>query len=123
MGGILLAYVAATSLWSGAVSTPGRVLGAIGTLLVLGALARPSLLAPLNAAWTRLGILLGRIVSPIVMGLVFVVAVVPTALVMRLRGHDPLRRRRLPPGETYWRVRPPAEGGSAWAKGGMERQF
>ena len=45
-----------------------------GLLLVAFALVRPSMLHPLNVAWMKLGLLLGRVVTPIVMLLVFVVA-------------------------------------------------
>src|SRR5438477_5087385 len=55
------------------------------------ALARPSLLHPLNRLWFRLGLLLHAVVSPIVMGLIYVGGIVPTALILRMRGRDPLR--------------------------------
>ena len=43
------------------------------------AFARPSLLAPLNLLWTKFGLLLNRIVSPLVMGLLFFVVITPIA--------------------------------------------
>ena len=67
-------------------------------------LVAPRLLHPLNVVWFRFGMLLHAIVSPLVMGLVFVVAVVPTAIVMRLRGKDVLdiRSRDQAQRESYW---------------------
>ena len=50
-------------------------------------------MAPLNRAWMRFGLLLHKIVNPVIMGLVFFLTVTPTALIMRALGKDPLRRR------------------------------
>ena len=83
------------------------------------ALARPVLLAPLNAAWTRLGLLLHRIVNPIVMGLVFFFVVTPTGLIMRALGKDAMRRRFDRDAESYWA---PRDGGSPEPET-MKRQF
>ena len=63
------------------------------------AIARPRMLRPLNVAWTRLGLMLNRVTSPVILGLVFYLAVVPTGLLMRAVGHDPLRRKRTRGGE------------------------
>jgi predicted membrane metal-binding protein len=71
----------------------------------LAALAWTAPLAPLNRAWTRLGQLLHAIVNPLLMGLVFAVAIVPLGLVLRLLGKDLLRLRRDPSAATYWIAR------------------
>jgi hypothetical protein len=47
------------------------------------------------------------VVSPVIMGLLFFVAVTPTALIMRLAGKDPLRLRFDPEARTYWIDRRP----------------
>ena len=81
----------------------------IGSALVMAfsALVVPRVLRPLNRAWTRLGLLLGRIVTPVVLFLLFVVAFVPLGLILRLRGLDPLRLELEPDKETYWIERDP----------------
>ena len=79
---------------------------AAGEILVV-ALAGPILLAPANRVWTRLGLVLHRIVNPVVMAAVFYGAVTPTALVMRACGKDPLRRRFDRGAQSYWIVRAP----------------
>ena len=71
------------------------------------ALAAPSLLAVPNRLWMRLGVLLNRIVSPVVLGIVFFLVVTPMGVVMRLLGKDPLRLRAKAPGATYWIAREP----------------
>ncbi len=64
-------------------------------------------LAPLNRAWARLGLVLHRLTNPLVMAVIFYLAVTPTALVLRLFGKDPLRRRFEPEAESYWIERRP----------------
>ena len=61
--------------------------------LALGLLA-PRLLAKPYQGWMALGHGLGWINSHLILGLVFVVVLQPIALIMRLAGHDPLRRKR-----------------------------
>ena len=80
---------------------------AVGAIFLLVALAAPRWLAPLNRLWMALGLLLAKIVSPIMLFVVYVIAVVPTGLVMRLRGKDPLRRRFEPAAPSYWVHRNP----------------
>ncbi|HWA38242.1 MAG TPA: SxtJ family membrane protein [Burkholderiales bacterium] len=71
------------------------------------ALARPALLAPLNRQWLKLGLLLGKIVSPIALGVVFYAVLMPIGLLMRLTGKDPLRLRFERDSESYWIARRP----------------
>jgi len=70
-------------------------------------LARPELLAPLNALWMRLGLVLQRIANPIVMGLLFFVTITPIAFVMRLLKKDPLELAWRPDTRSYWIDRRP----------------
>lgn len=88
---------AAPRLWSLAV--------AAGFLAVT--LVAPKLLKPLNLWWFKLGMLLGRIMTPVMMFLVFVVAVLPTALLIRVFGKDPMRRRTDAAASSYWVPRDP----------------
>ena len=67
----------------------------------------PSILRPLNRLWFRIGMLLSKVMTPIVMGLIFALTVVPTAVIMRLRGHDLLRRKTNRQAKSYWIVREP----------------
>ena len=93
-------------------------LGITAAFLVV-ALAKPALLAPLNRLWMAFGLLLHRIVSPVVMGLVFYGVVTPIGLLMRLLGKDLLRLRLDRPGPSYWiERRPPGP-----APDSMPRQF
>ena len=71
------------------------------------ALVRPALLAILNRIWIRFGLLLGRIVSPIVLGILFYGVFVPLGAIVRLMGNDLLCLRRDPAATSYWIPREP----------------
>lgn len=81
-------------------------LGTAGVFL-LAALLFPSLLAPLNRLWLKLGLLLHRIVSPIALGIMFFLVITPMGLVMRAMGKDFLRLRLDPAARSYWIPREP----------------
>jgi len=68
--------------------------------LVLGIL-NSKLLTPLNKIWFKFGLLLGNIISPIVMGLVFFLVVFPTGIIMKLLGKDLLNLKKSKQ-KTYW---------------------
>ncbi len=57
--------------------------------LVLG-LINSNILSPLNKLWFKFGIFLGKIISPLVMGIIFFLVVTPIGLIMRLIGKDVL---------------------------------
>ena len=80
---------------------------AIAGLFLVLALVRPQVLGPLNRLWIKFGLLLNRIVSPIVLGLMFYLVLTPSGFVMRLLGKDPLRLSFEPDAESYWIEREP----------------
>ena len=71
------------------------------------ALFAPALLARLNRAWTWFGVLLSRIVNPIVLGLMFFATILPIGLLLRATGKDLLRLKRDPAARSYWIDRTP----------------
>ncbi|GAA5658276.1 hypothetical protein Brsp06_04660 [Brucella sp. NBRC 13694] len=75
---------------------------AISSISLFAALFTPRILRWPNLLWRKLGIFLGRIVSPIVLGLIFLFAVFPTGIAMRLLGKDPLRLRKQHAIQSYW---------------------
>lgn len=83
-------------LWFGA---------AAATLLVT--LLKPAWLTPLNRAWMGLAALMHRVVSPVVLGVLYYGLFTPTGLVMRLFGRDVLHRRFDPAARSYWVERSP----------------
>ncbi len=107
--GIVIAVVfAIVALWPLTGDGKPRIwAAAIAGAFLAVALTRPSALAPLNRAWTAFGSVLHNITNPLIMGLVFYGAVVPTALIMRALGKDPLRRRFDRDTKSYWIERDP----------------
>ncbi len=67
----------------------------------------PAVLAPLNKLWFRFGLLLSRIVNPIVMFLMYAIAIVPIGLFLRALGRDLLSLRLDDTSDTYWIERSP----------------
>ena len=97
--------VAAYAKWRGwsavsLVTLTAAILFAGATLL------SPQLLAPLNRLYYGLGMLLGKIISPIVLGLIFFVLITPVSLVTRLFRRDELKMKTRNVG-TYWIDRSP----------------
>ena len=76
-------------------------------------LIRPQWLNPANRAWLKLGLLMYRVVNPVIMAILFFGAMLPIGLVMRLFGKDFLKLERVSSLPTYWLPRsdprPPSE--------------
>ena len=78
----------------------------LAVVFAAAALVRPQVLHLLNRAWLGFGHLLHRIMSPLVMGVIFFLCVTPIAWIMRRRGGDLLSLRRRPDLKSYWIERP-----------------
>jgi hypothetical protein len=92
---------------------------AIAVAFLPVALVRPGVLRPLNILWFKFGLLLSRIVTPVVMALVYVLTIIPTGLIMRLRRKNLLDLNPTPNKTSYWVVRErPGPGPDT-----MKRQF
>ena len=78
-------------IWSLIVSTVFLFLGLINS----------KILTPLNKMWFKFGLILGRIVSPVIMGVIFFLVVTPTAFIMRLVGKD-LLNLKFNKRKSYW---------------------
>ena len=83
--------------------------------LILG-LMNSKILKPLNILWFKFGKLLGFIIAPIVMGIVFFVVITPTGLIMKIIGKDLLNKRYNNKSKSYWINREKS-------KGTMKQQF
>ena len=73
-------------------------------MFLLITLIKSNVLLPLNKLWMRFGLLLGMIVSPIVLGLIFFGLFTPIAILMRVSGRDELRLK-LTQKASYWITR------------------
>jgi hypothetical protein len=63
---------------------------------------RPQTLAPANRLWLKLGLLMYRVVNPVIMAILFFAAILPIGLAMRLFGKDFLKLKRDQSLATYW---------------------
>ena len=68
--------------------------------LILG-IINSKILTPLNKIWFKFGIFLGKIISPVVMGIIFFLVVTPIGLIMRLFGKDVLNLK-YNKSQSYW---------------------
>ena len=74
----------------------------IAALFAVVTLVRPQSLGPANRAWLKLGLLMYRVVNPVIMAILFFGMMLPIGLLMRAFGKDFLRFARDPSAPTYW---------------------
>ena len=87
----------------------------VSSIFLLLGLINSKLLYPLNLIWVKFGELIGKIVAPLVMALIFFIILTPIGLFLRLIGKD-LLNIKLNNNKTYWTKR-------AKKPGSMKRQF
>jgi hypothetical protein len=99
VGGIFLLIGLWPAVWRGADLRAWAIV--VSGLLLAPALIVPTALRPVYTVWMAVGEVLGRINTRIILGFAFYVIVTPIGLVMRLLGHDPMRRRFEPRAASY----------------------
>jgi hypothetical protein len=87
--------------------------------MLLISFVRPSLLAPFNRVWTKLALLLSKVMNPVIMAILFFLVVAPIGLLMRLFGKRPLALGFDPAAKSYWIERKPP----GPLPGSMKNQF
>jgi amino acid transporter len=75
----------------------------VGAAFLVWGFTAPASLKPVFLAWLRLAHAIGRVVTPVILSVTWLVAVVPTGLIMRLVGNDPMRRKWDPESSSYLR--------------------
>ena len=100
--GLVFAAMAAivAVLWRHNPTVPWLAMAAAMGLTAVSLFA-PVLLKPLNILWFQLGLLLHRVVNPVVMFAMFALVFVPAGMIMRI-WRDPLRSRRTTAASSYW---------------------
>ena len=73
----------------------------ISLFFLVTGLLNSKILTPLNKLWFKFGIFLGKIISPLIMGIIFFLVVTPTGLIMRLLGKDVLNLK-YNKNKSYW---------------------
>jgi hypothetical protein len=115
--GAAFLLLAGLAFWRGRAIWPAPAV--VSAVLILAAAVAPGLLAPLNALWLKLALLLSRIVNPVAMLVVYCLLIVPTGLIMRALGRRPIDLGYNPELVSYWRRREAA----APLPDSMKRQF
>ncbi|MEM1200698.1 MAG: SxtJ family membrane protein [Pseudomonadota bacterium] len=115
--GVVFALFAGLSFWFDGTLWPW--LGGVSAVFGAAGLVWPAVLAPLNKLWFRFGLLLHKVMTPLIMGLLFYGLFTPVGLLMRLTGKDPMRVRSTPDAQSYWIEREP----SAAVDNPMKNQF
>ena len=82
----------------------GSVLSSLSFIFILLSVFKDHLLLPLNKLWMRFGVLLGKIISPIILAILFFVMFTPIAIGMRLFQRDELRLKSSNY-DSFWRFR------------------
>jgi hypothetical protein len=103
---VAFAILALLNGWHGGRLWPWT--GGLAILFLALAFFCPTALHWPNRLWLKFGLLIHKVVNPIVMALLFFGAVLPTGLVMRALRKDPLRLKLQPEANTYWIERRPA---------------
>ncbi len=106
--GFAVVAVIVAALWRNDPTVPWVAFGVAAILLIVS-LAVPIALRPLNWLWFRVGLLLHRVMNPLIMLAMFVLVFVPGGLIMRI-WQDPLRSRRAASGSSYWIERQKRDG-------------
>lgn len=103
VGGVLL-LIGGIVLWrqGWTLSTASQVLFGVGTALVVLGTAVPQALRAVYRGWMALALILGFVMTRVLLTLVFFLVVTPIGLLMRLIGHDPMRRKPDDAAATYW---------------------
>lgn len=115
VGAAFLAF-GGIALWRGKQRT-SMMLFTLGGLLVLAALVAPKALGPVERAWMGLALAISKVTTPIFMGVVYFLVILPIGLVRRLTGNSPI----VPRGRaaSRWEAHVPAAADGER----MERQF
>lgn len=103
--GAIVGFIALKDLWQN--SHSWVVFAGLSVALLLAAWIAPGLLGPLNRFWHRLGLLLGKIMHPVVLALLFYIIITPIGLLARLAGNDFLGLRFDRNAQSYWTLRNP----------------
>jgi len=86
-------------------SLPLQLTTWVALFLVIAGLLAPRLLTPLNKLWTGLGLLMFKVINPLIMAVMFFGIFMPIGVLMRLFGKDPMQRRTK--SDSYWVIRTP----------------
>jgi hypothetical protein len=100
----ICAFLSVFFMLSGEAKVAKYVLLFASCIFILISLKAPHRLAPLNRAWMKLGQIMGLIISPLILGIIFFLLITPFSIVARLCGRDELILKK-PDTQSFWRDR------------------
>lgn len=103
---VVFGLLAAQSIYSASSFVLTLTFAVATILLLVVTVIAPRRLSQLNKVWFKLGILLGKIFSPIILGAIFFILITPVALVARMLGRDELRIKKQKT-KSFWVERDP----------------
>ena len=103
--GLFSGCIAAVKFWHG--EGTGLVWAIPAFILISLAVLKPAWLSPLNRLWFKFGLLLHKVMNPLLMAVMFYLVILPVSLLMRVFHKDPLRLKYDPHAATYWIERRP----------------
>lgn len=99
---VVFALLAGFTYWHLGATTTFYTMTILTLVFVVVTLTAARLLRPLNLIWLKFGLLLHKVINPVIMGLLFFAVFTPMGVAMRAMGVDLLRLKRKPATETYW---------------------
>jgi hypothetical protein len=111
--GAAFAVLAAVSWWREHPTTT-YIFGALAAGLLIAGLVVPGQLGPVYRGWMKFALLISKVTTPIFMGIVFFIVIMPIGLLMRLFGRNPVHHKAI--NKSYWAPR-------ANARGDLTHQF
>jgi hypothetical protein len=82
---------------------PGQICGGVGGTLILTGLIAPLALRPVYRAWMEMALVISRVTTPIILGIMYFGVIMPIGLVRRMLGHNSMRRQ--PTADGSWVIR------------------
>src|SRR5262249_44735503 len=102
VGAILIVIGAVKAFMAEALTPVALLIFVPGAVLLLLGVAAPWSLSSLNRGWLKIGEVIGKIINPIVLALLFFLIMTPMAIVMRIAGKRPLRLAPNRAAASYW---------------------
>ena len=97
----LVFFIVSTYLYYNEILTISYVFIIITIIFFTVTIINANLLLPLNKLWMRFGFLLGKIISPIILGVIFFGLITPYGIIMRMFGRDELNLKKIK-SKSYW---------------------
>ena len=107
----------ASLMWWRERETGATILGALGAALFIGGILLPNRLGSIHRGWMRFALMISKVTTPIFMGLVYYLSVLPIGIVMRVLGKNPMTRHEKD--SSFWVDRR----GEGALQSDLERQF